>query len=299
MQKPRLLDQVREVCRVRHYSHRTEKTYIHWIRRYIFFHDKRHPKEMGAAEINAFLSWLATSQKVAAATQNQAMNALVFLYHQVLKVDPGDFGDVVRAKKPKRLPVVLSRNEVQSVLSHLHGDWWLVVSLLYGSGLRLMEGLKLRVKDLDFEQFEVTVREGKGGYDRRTMLPALLVEPLQKHLRKVKSIHEDDLAAGYGEVWLPGALARKYRMRGESGDGSTCSRRRDGHSIRTAVRSAVIILLRRISRRRSRLRCARPASPRRSARTPFGTVSPPTCWKPVTTSAPCRSCWGTRMSKPR
>lgn len=210
MQKPRLLDQVREVCRVRHYSPRTEKTYIQWIKRYIFFHNKRHPKEMGAAEINAFLSWLATSRNVAASTQNQAMNALVFLYHQVLKIDPGDFGEVVQAKKPKRLPEVLSRSEVQAVLSNLHGDWWLVVSLLYGSGLRLMEGLKLRVKDLDFDRGEVVVREGKGGHDRRTMLPQSLVEPLQKHLRKVKSIHEDDLAAGYGDVWLPGALARKY-----------------------------------------------------------------------------------------
>jgi len=143
MQKPRLLDQVREVCRVRHYSPRTEKTYIHWIKRYIFFHDKRHPKDMGASEINAFLSWLATSKNVAAATQNQALNALVFLYRQVLKVDPGDFGDVARAKKQKRLSMVLSREEVQAVMENLHGDLWLVGSLLYGSGLRLMESIKL------------------------------------------------------------------------------------------------------------------------------------------------------------
>lgn len=214
MQKPRLLDQVREVCRVRHYSPRTEKTYIHWIKRYIFFHDKRHPKDMGAPEINAFLSWLATSRNVAAATQNQALNALVFLYHQVLKIDPGDFGDVVRAKKPKRLPVVLSREEVPAVLANLHGELWLVGGLLYGSGLRLMEAIKLRVKDIDFDRQEVTVRDGKGGHDRRTMLPQSLVEPLQKHLRKVKAIHEDDLAAGYGDVWLPGALAKKHPKAG-------------------------------------------------------------------------------------
>lgn len=214
MQKPRLLDQVRHVCRVRHYSPRTEKTYFQWIKRYIFFHDKRHPKEMGAAEINAFLSWLATSQKVAAATQNQALNALVFLYHQVLKVDPGDFGEVVRAKKKKRLPVVLSQREVQAVLENLHGQLWLVGSLLYGSGLRLMESLQLRVKDIDFDRSEVTVREGKGGYDRRTMLPDSLIEPLQKHLRKVKALHEEDLEAGFGEVWLPGALSRKYPKAG-------------------------------------------------------------------------------------
>ncbi len=210
MQKPRLLDQVREVCRVRHYSPRTEKAYIHWIKRYIFYHDKRHPKDMDDNEINAFLSWLATSRNVAAATQNQALDALVFLYHQVLKVDPGDFGDVVRAKRPKRLPVVLSRGEVQAVLSNLHGELWLVGSLLYGSGLRLMESIKLRVKDIDFDRGEVMVREGKGKQDRRTMLSQTLVEPLQKHLRKVRSIHEYDLAAGYGDVWLPGALARKY-----------------------------------------------------------------------------------------
>ena len=214
MQKPRLLDQVREVCRVRHYSPRTKKTYIHWIKRYIFFHDKRHPKDMGAPEINAFLSWLATSRNVAAATQNQALNALVFLYHQVLKIDPGDFGDVVRAKKPKRLPVVLSREEVPAVLANLHGELWLVGGLLYGSGLRLMEAIKLRVKDIDFDRQEVTVRDGKGGHDRRTMLPQSLVEPLQKHLRKVKAIHEDDLAAGYGDVWLPGALAKKHPKAG-------------------------------------------------------------------------------------
>jgi integron integrase len=210
MKRPRLLDQVRELCRVRHYSPRTEKTYIDWIKRYIFFHDKRHPKDMGATEINAFLSWLATSKNVAAATQNQALNALVFLYHQVLKIDPGDFGDVVRAKKPKHLPVVLSRKEVQAVLANLHDENWLIGSLLYGSGLRLMESIKLRVQDLDFERCEVMVRDGKGGQDRRTMMPQSLVEPLQKHLRKVRAIHAYDLNAGYGEVWLPGTLARKY-----------------------------------------------------------------------------------------
>jgi len=214
MQKPRLLDQVREVCRVRHYSPRTEKAYIHWIKRYIFYHNKRHPQEMGAVEINAFLSWLATTQKVAASTQNQAMNALVFLYHQVLKIDPGDFGDVVRARRSRRLPVVLSRSEVQAVLSNLHGEWWLVGGLLYGSGLRLMEVLKLRVQDLDFERGEVVVRRGKGDRDRRSMLPRSLAEPLQKHLRKVKLIHAEDLEAGYGDVWLPGALARKYQNAG-------------------------------------------------------------------------------------
>jgi len=209
MQKPHLLDQVHHVCRNRHYSPRTEKTYIQWIKRFIFFHDKRHPKEKGAAEINTFLSWLAKSQKVAASTQNQALNAPVFLYHQVLMLDPGDFGDVVRAKKKKRLPLVLSRHEVQVVLANLHGELWLVGSLLYGSRLRLMESLKLRVKALDFERGEVTVRQGKGGYDRRTLMPEALIEPLQKHLRKFKALHEDALDTRYGDVWLQGALSRE------------------------------------------------------------------------------------------
>lgn len=142
MQQPRLLDQVSEVCRVRHYSPRTIKSYTHWIRLYILFHNKRHPREMGAPEINAFLTWLAVKRNVAAATQNQAMNALVFLYNQVLLVEPGDFGDIVRAKRTKRLPTVLSRAEVRAILGYLHGETWMMASLLYGSGLRLMECLR-------------------------------------------------------------------------------------------------------------------------------------------------------------
>ncbi len=203
MQKPRLLDEVRQTCRVRHHSIRTEKAYISWIKRYIYFHNKRHPKDMGAAEINSFLSWLAVERKVAAATQNQALNALVFLYHQVLKIDPGDFGDVVRAKKPKRLTVVLSRDEVKAVLLNLHGEEWLMASLLYGSGLRLMECLRLRVKDLDFEIGEVVIREGKGNKDRRSMMPQSLVEPLTKHLQKVKVIYTHVLNQGAKGVLSP------------------------------------------------------------------------------------------------
>lgn len=210
MQQPRLLDQVRSAIRIRQYSPRTEKSYVAWIKRFILFHNKRHPNEMGALEINQFLSWLAEERDVAAATQNQAFNAIIFLYHQVLKVDPGEIADVVRARKPKRLPVVLNRSEVRLILENLHREDWLQASILYGSGLRQMECLRLRVQDLDFERRELTVRSGKGGKDRQTMLPESLVEPLQKHLLKVRDIHRDDLKAGYGRVYLPNALARKY-----------------------------------------------------------------------------------------
>ncbi|PLX95371.1 MAG: integron integrase [Desulfuromonas sp.] len=210
MEKPRLLDQVRTAIRVRQYSRRTEKSYVSWIKRYILFHDKRHPRDMGAEEINRFLGWLAEVRQVAASTQNQALNAIVFLYQHVLLIDIGDIGEFVRAKRPKRLPVVLSREEVQAILSHIHGDAWLMSGLLYGSGLRLMECLRLRVQDIDFKRSEVTVRSGKGGKDRRTMLPGLVVADLEKHLQRVRTLHAEDLSAGYGAVWLPKALAQKY-----------------------------------------------------------------------------------------
>jgi len=210
MQKPRLLDQVRSAIRVRQYSRRTEKSYVSWAKRYILFHNKRHPSEMGAAEINAFLGWLAEVRQVAASTQNQALNAIVFLYQQVLKIDIGDIGEFVRAKRPKKLPVVLSKDEAHAILKHIHGDAWLMTGLLYGSGLRLMECLRLRVQDIDFGRQEVTIRDGKGGKDRRTMLPNAVAAALHKHLQRVRSIHESDLSAGYGAVWLPKALGQKY-----------------------------------------------------------------------------------------
>jgi integron integrase len=207
----RLLDQVRDAIRLRHYSIRTEDAYVQWIRRYILFHGKRHPSSMGADEVNAFLTHLAVDGDVAASTQGQALSALLFLYRHVLQEPLPWLEDVVRARKPKKLPVVLTREEVRRIMTEMTGPARLVVSLLYGSGLRLLEGLRLRVKDVDVPARLIVVRDGKGEKDRRTMLPPSLNEPLQEHLRGVRSLHERDLAEGYGRVWLPHALARKYQ----------------------------------------------------------------------------------------
>jgi integron integrase len=210
MSQPKLLDQVRAAIRVRHYSLRTEQSYCAWIRRFIFYHDKRHPREMGAAEIRTFLTHLAAERDVAASTQNQALAALLFLYRHVLDIELGPIEDVVRAKRPQRLPVVFTREEVRRIFEHLHGVNHLVVSLLYGSGLRLLECLRLRVKDVDLERSQLVVREGKGQKDRVTMLSTKLHEPLARHLQAVQRLHEKDLRQGYGSVYLPHALARKY-----------------------------------------------------------------------------------------
>ena len=207
---PKLLDRVRQALRRKHYSYRTEQAYIQWIKRFILFHNKRHPKEMGAPEIEAFLTHLAVEEHVAASTQNQALSALLFLYREVLGQALDISINAVRAKKPKRLPTVLTREEVQRVLAQLSGVHLLMAQLLYGSGLRLMECLRLRVKDLDFEQRQIIVRDGKGQKDRITVLPERLIEPLHQHLQQVKRLHEQDLAHGYGAVYLPDALARKY-----------------------------------------------------------------------------------------
>jgi len=207
---PKLNDQMRESMRVRHYRARTEETYCQWVRRYILFHQKRHPKDMGEPEINIFLTHLAVKEKVSASTQNQALSAILYLYRHVIGRDIGDLGEVIRARKPKRLPVVMTRKDVKAVLDQLSGDKWLIASLLYGSGLRLMECMSLRVQEVDFQASEIIVRDGKGGKDRRTMLPQKLIAPLLEHLRKVKVIHEKDLAEGWGRVQMPHALDRKY-----------------------------------------------------------------------------------------
>ena len=191
------------------YSIRTEEAYLNWIRRYILFHHKRHPREMGAPEVQTFLTHLAVDENVAASTQNQAFSALLFLYREVLHQELG-LVDAMRAKKPKRLPTVLTKQEVQRLFQQMSGTHLLMARLLYGSGLRLMECVRLRVKDLDFEYRTITVRDGKGNKDRVTILPQSLVVPLQDHLRLVKRTHEEDLAKGYGTVYLPYALERKY-----------------------------------------------------------------------------------------
>ena len=206
---PRLLDRVREILRRKHYSIRTEEAYVGWIRRFVLFHDKRHPQDMGMPEVEAFLTDLAVNQGVAASTQNQALSALLFLYAEVLGQPLDGPIQSVRAKQPERLPTVLTRDEVARVLDALSGAHRLMAQLLYGSGLRLMECVRLRVKDLDFGLRQVLVRDGKGAKDRVTPLPERLVVPLQDHLRRVQLLHARDLREGYGDVFLPDAFARK------------------------------------------------------------------------------------------
>lgn len=211
---PKLLDQVRARVRRLGYSSRTEEAYVGWVRRFILANGVQHPRALGAPEVERFLTRLAVQEHVSASTQNQALSALLFLYRQVLGIELPWMENITRAKKPERLPLVLSREEVQAVLNELNGVRWLTAALLYGAGLRLMECLRLRVKDLDFCRGEITVRQGKGGKDRRTMLPAMVVESLQDQLREARRVHERDLAAGFGEVWLPDALARKFPTAG-------------------------------------------------------------------------------------
>jgi integron integrase len=207
---PRLLDEVRRQIRIRHYAYSTERTYVYWAKFFVRFHRMRHPREMGAAEVEAFLSYLASERKVSASTQNQAKAALLFLYKAVLGIDLPWLRELVSAQGSRRLPVVLTRQEVKTLLEALQGTSWLIASLLYGTGMRVIEGLRLRVKDLDLERREIVVREGKGGKDRITMVPENLVLPLRDQLLRSKRLHDRDLEAGFGAVSLPTALARKY-----------------------------------------------------------------------------------------
>lgn len=210
MAKPRLLDQIRDLMTMRNYSPSTIKTYTHWIRFYILFHGKQHPIDLGADHLRDFLNYLVKERRLSASTQNQALNALVFLYKQVLHIDLGPIGKTMRAKRTRRIPDVLTRQEVQSVLHFMAGTPKLVASLLYGAGLRLMDAVQLRVKDLDFEKKEITIRYGKGGKDRRSMIPEVLIPHLQAHLQQVRQLHERDLMEGFGQAPLPNALTRKY-----------------------------------------------------------------------------------------
>lgn len=205
----KLLDQVRDAIRVKHYARNTEQSYVYWIKKYILFHNKRHPKEMGTSEVQSFLTHLALEEHISASTQNQALSALLFLYRHVLNLELGPV-DSVRAKPSQHVPTVLSRAEVQAVLHEMSGIYLLMARLLYGSGMRLMECVRLRVKDLDFEYRQIAVCDAKGAHDRYTLLPASLVGPLQEHLLQVKRTHAEDLSRGYGAVYLPFALAEKY-----------------------------------------------------------------------------------------
>jgi len=209
-QPPKLLDLVRDRIRVKHYSIRTETQYVQWVRRFILFHGKRHPRDMGAPEVEPFLTHLAVEGHVAAATQNQALSALLFLYKEVLGVDLPWLNDVTRAKRPQRMPVVLTRDEVHAVLDRMAGVYGLMARLLYGTGMRLMECVRLRVKDVDFGRGEILIRDGKGAKDRVTMLPQSLVGPLQSHLQQRRTLFDDDRQAGKASVYMPDALARKY-----------------------------------------------------------------------------------------
>lgn len=214
--KPKLLDQVRHALRVKHYSRRTEKSYVDWIYRFIVFHNKRHPAEMGPVEIKRFLTHLAVTGNVAASTQNQALCALLFLYREVLQREIGTVEGIVWAKRPQKVPEVFTVEEAGAVLNCLKGNYWLLGMLMYGAGLRLIESLRLRVKDIDFSGKRIFVREGKGEKDRVTPLPEITIAPLRQQLRAVKALHEKDLEAGFGSVYLPYALARKYPKAGKA-----------------------------------------------------------------------------------
>ena len=206
----RLLEQVRAEIRIRHYSPKTEKAYVGWIRRFVLFHDKQHPRDLGADEITRYLTYLAKDRRVSASTQNQALSALLFLYREVLRLELPWLDGVVRAKRSVRIPVVLTSVETAALLDRMHGTPWLVASLLYGSGLRLMEAMRLRVKDVDFGRGEIYVRDGKGRKDRRTLLPGCVRKPLQVHLERAFRQHRRDLEAGVGSIALPYAIERKY-----------------------------------------------------------------------------------------
>ncbi len=207
---PKLLDQVRARCRRLNYSVRTERAYVGWIRRFVLTNGMRHPCELGAHEVETFLTDLAVRVNVAASTQNQALSALLFLYREVLGLDLPWMEGVTRAKRPQRLPVVLSRAEVERLLTMIDGEVWLMAALLYGTGMRLMECMRLRIKDVDFERRQITVRDGKGAKDRQVPLPETVRDRLKSAVERVRILHVQDVAEGYGAVWLPHALSRKY-----------------------------------------------------------------------------------------
>ncbi len=207
---PMLLNQLRSALRMRHYSLRTEESYVQWVRRYITFHGRRHPSQLGAREVAAFLSDLAVERSVSPSTQNQAKAAILFLYRDVLEQDLPWLNEVVQAKRPPRLPVVLTQGEITRLLESMKGVTGLIASLLYGTGMRLLEGLRLRAKDVEISRRQIVVREGKGGKDRVTVLPENLVLPLQGQIARTRALHDDDLAKGFGEVWMPDALSVKY-----------------------------------------------------------------------------------------
>ncbi len=291
---PRLLDLVRAALRLRHLSRRTEKAYVGWIRRFILFHAKRHPIDMGAPEITRFLSALATERNVSASTQNQALAALLFLYRNVLDRDVPWLDELVRARRPARLPVVLSRDEVGVVLRELEGVHRLMATLLYGAGLRLLECARLRVKDVDFGRSQITVRGGKGDRDRLTVLPATAQAPLARHLVRVRHLHEADLRAGAGWVELPAALARKYPHAGREWVWQWIFPATRGYLHRETGQHRRHHLHESVLQRAVRNAAQRAAIPKRVTCHTFRHRSPHISWRTATTSARCRRCSATR-----
>ena len=289
--RPRLLDRVRDAIRARHYSRRTEKAYVGWIKRYIFFHAKRHPAEMGAPEVSRFLTSLAVDGHVAASTQNQALNALLFLYRVVLEVDLPWPDEVVRARRPESLPTVLTRDDVRRVLEHLEGTPRLMVLLLYGAGLRLLECAQLRIKHVDFAANQLVVRSGKGAKDRVTMLPTAAKTRLLAQIEAVRRQHRGDIEAGAGcGSPCPTRWRGSIRTPAASSAASGCSRRPGTTWIASPASAAAITCTSPSSNVPSSARCARPASSSTRAVTRSGIHSPRTCSRTVTTSGPSRSC---------
>ncbi len=291
--RPRLLDQVRDALRSRHRSPRTEEAYVSWIRRFIFHHGKRHPRDMGASEVTSFVTALAVRHQMSASTQNQALSAILFLYREVLRTDIGPLDGIPRGRVPERLPVVLTRGEVRRILDRLAGIPWLVVALLYGAGLRITECLELRGKDIDLDRRQIIIRRGKGQKDRRALLPMSVAPRLREHLDNVRRRHEGDLAAGFGAATLPGALDRKYpnasrewRWQFVFPASRICRDPRWGapsrfHLHESAVQRALASAVR-----------GAELTKRASCHT-FRHSSRRTCWRTGTTSVPCRSSSGT------
>ena len=288
---PKLLTALRAKLRMGHYSLRTEEAYVHWARRFVRHHGLRHPGGLGVAEVADFLRHLAQDRRAAAATQTQALSALLFLYREVLGRPLALPGAILRARSPTRIPAVLTRTEVERVLAQLAGTYRLVALLLYGSGMRLTECLSLRVKDVDLARGEIRIRRAKGAKDRVTVLPETLKEPLARHLQRIKAQHVEDLPRGAGRVELPGAFGMKAPSAGPRGPGNGSFRRAGSMPIGRPASAAGITCTNPPCSARWEMRCVGPGSISGPAVTRYGTALPPICWRRDTTSGPCRNCW--------
>ena len=298
--RPKLLDQVRYALRAKHYARRTEETYTNWIKRFILYHGKRHPREMDTPEIEQFLTYLAVEQHVAASTQNQALSALLFLYQHVLHQTLSRPVDAVRAKLSQYLPVVLSQSEVKQLFHHVTDETYLLmVKLLYGSGLRLMECLRLRVKDVGFAQHQLIVRSGKGHKDRDTLLPDSLVAPLQRQLRYAQTLHQNDLERGYGRVELPHALERKYPNASQEWGWQYVFPLTSSRKTLARAEPVATIFMKAGCKKRSRKQLQPPGFTSRSVAIPCGTVLLPICSKMAMIFELFKSYWAIKASKRR